>query len=114
MPKSKGPRKPSRSTPITPARITPQDHGLRAFHAGQFDLAIAAWTPRAGREPKVAVALAEAHFRRALARMPTADPLADLRRAIALAPADLRYQYHLGRALQRAGQLAAAVAQYRA
>src|SRR5207253_2828768 len=53
------------------------------------------------------------YFRRALARGAGQDQVADLRRAVTLAPAELRYQYHLGLALHRAGDLAAAVQRYR-
>jgi tetratricopeptide (TPR) repeat protein len=92
----------------------PRQAGLRAFQAGRFAEAIAAWSPLAQRDAEVRAALGEAHFRRALSG-PALDPtLADLRRAIELAPDDPRYHYHLGRYLHRRGDLAAASEQYRA
>lgn len=87
--------------------------GLSAFKAGRFDQAIAAWTDLAPGDPKVAAALAEAHARRARSRIARADELADLRRALTLAPEELGYEYQLGLALHRAGDLAAAVESYR-
>ncbi|MEI7769872.1 MAG: tetratricopeptide repeat protein [Chloroflexales bacterium] len=103
--------KPKRSGRQQPtADLGPRELGLRAFHAGRFDAAITTWQPLI-RDPAVAHALAEAHFRRALTRH-AADPIADLRRASLLEPADLRFQLHLGRLLHRAGDLAAAANHY--
>jgi tetratricopeptide (TPR) repeat protein len=93
-----------------PADLTPRELGLRSFQAGRFDAAIAAWQPIA-YDPAVARALAEAHFRRALSSR-AADPIADLRRAAVLAPADLRFPLHLGRLLHRAGDLVGAAERY--
>jgi tetratricopeptide (TPR) repeat protein len=87
---------------------------LHAFQAGRFAEAIAAWTPLAERDLAVRAALAEAHFRRALAGPPLAPALDDLRRAIELASDQPRYRFHLGRYLHRSGDLAAASEQYRA
>ncbi|NTW98002.1 MAG: hypothetical protein HGB28_05575, partial [Oscillochloris sp.] len=92
------------------AGLGPRELGLRAFQAGRFDAAIVAWQPLAA-DPAVARALAEAHFRRALGPH-VVDPISDLRRAAALAPADPRFPFHLGRLLHRAGDLAAAADQY--
>jgi len=92
----------------------PRQQGWWAFQAGRFDEAVAAWSRLAQSDERVAAALAEAHFRRALARPAGDGQLADLRRAVELAPAELRYQYHLGLALHRAGELPAAVQCYRA
>jgi pentatricopeptide repeat protein len=86
--------------------------GLRAFQNGRLSDAIATWQPFAS-EPAVARALAEAHFRRALGSA-AHDPAGDLRRAAALSPADLRFPFHLGRLLHRAGDRVNAAAQYRA
>src|SRR5436190_17230224 len=111
MPKSKRSsfRRPS------PAVIAdPRQRGLHAFQAGRFAEAIVAWTPLAERDPAARAALAEAHFRRALATPPLAPALDDLRRAAALAPDQPRYRFHLGRYLHRSGELAAAIEQYRA
>ena len=47
-------------------------------------------------------AIAEAHFRRALAtRLPASEALADLRRAVALLPDEARFWYQLGMMLHR-------------
>ncbi len=87
----------------------PRQQGWRTFQAGRFDDAIAAWSGLVPSDEQVAAALVEAHFRRALARGAGEGQLADLRRAVELAPGDLRYQYHLGLALHRVGELPAAV-----
>src|ERR687887_994155 len=87
--------------------------GLQALQAGRFDNAIAAWSGLPQRDAQVTAALAEAYFRRALARPVGQEQVADLQRAVALAPAEPRYQYHLGLALHRAGDRAAAVQRYR-
>jgi tetratricopeptide (TPR) repeat protein len=111
MPKSK--RSPVRRPP--PAVIAdPRQRGLHAFQAGRFPEAVAAWTPLAARDPAVRAALAEAHFRRALAGPPLAPAVDDLRRAVELAPEQPRYRFHLARYLHRDGDLAAASEQYRA
>lgn len=90
-----------------------RQQGLRAFRTGRFDTAIAIWSNLGRNDPSVGVALAEAYFRRGLARTGT-DPFADLRRAVELAPNQLRYQYHLARALHLTGNLPAAIERYRA
>ncbi|MFN8485290.1 MAG: tetratricopeptide repeat protein [Anaerolineae bacterium] len=77
--------------------------------------AIQLWESLDRTEAGVTPALAEAYFRRALAYK--ADPqqqLADLRQAVALAPDEPRYQYHLALALHRRGEVAAALPAYRA
>src|SRR3954451_4383093 len=111
MPKSK--RSSFRRLPPTTI-ADPRQRGLRAFQAGRFAEAITAWTPLAARDPEVRVALAEAHFRRALAGTPLTRALEDLRRAIELIPDQPRYRFHLGRYLHQSGDLAAASEQYRA
>lgn len=98
--------------PGTPP-ATPRELGLRAFQHGRLSDAIAIWEPLAPRDPAVARALAEALLRRALA-LGADDPLADLRRAAALAPNDMRVQLQIGRLMHRAGQHAAADAAYAA
>lgn len=88
--------------------------GLRAFQAGRLDAAIGAWTNLAPDDPKVAAALAEAQFRRALL-LPAGDTQREgLRQALALAPDEPRYRYHLGLSLHRAGDVSGASEQYRA
>lgn len=91
-----------------------RQRGLKAFHVGRYDDAIATWSRIPQPDAKLAAALAEAHFRRALARASDGEQLADVQRAVALRPHDLRYQYHLGLALHRAGDLDAAVERYQA
>src|ERR671932_41284 len=87
--------------------------GLHAFQSGRFAEAIRLWSPLAAQDEQVRAALAEAHFRSALAAHQQADKLAHLRHALALVPDDLRYQYHLGMALHRGGDLPAATTCYR-
>ena len=99
--------------PALAAAPDQRQQGLRAFQAGRFNVAIATWTEPARTDARVAAALAEAHFRRALTRSLGADRLTDLRRAVELAPDDLRYVYHLGLAQHLAGDLATAGQCYR-
>ena len=87
--------------------------GLQALQAGRFDNAIAAWSGLPQRDAQVTAALAEAYFRRALARPAGQEQVADVQRAVALAPTELRYQYHLGLALHRAGDRGVAMQRYR-
>src|SRR6266540_1798647 len=111
MPKSKR----SSFRRLSPATIAdPRQRGLHAFQAGRFAEAITAWTPLAARDPAARAALAEAHFRRALAGPSLPLALDDLRRAIELEPDQPRYRFHLGRYLHQSGDLAAASEQYRA
>jgi tetratricopeptide (TPR) repeat protein len=88
--------------------------GLRHFQANRFNQAIAVWEPLAAQDAPVATALAEAYFRRALTIAAGNEQIADLRRAVELAPDDPRYRYHLGLALHRSGQLKEASACYTA
>lgn len=99
--------------PPDPTTATGQ-RGLRAFNAGHFDEAIAAWTPLAPHDERVRAALAEAHFRRGLAGTMEDGGLGDLRQAVGLVADEPRFHYHLGLALHRAGDLPAAGAAYRA
>lgn len=108
MPKSNRPGRKGQ-----PASLGPRELGLRAFHAGRLNEAIAAWQRIAAGDPAVTRALAEAHFRRALSRA-DADPTADLRRAAELAPSDPRFTFHLGRVHHRAGDAVSAESYYRA
>lgn len=90
-----------------------RQNGLRAFRQHDFSNAVAQW----GRlnleaEPAVRPALAEAHFRRALAVREVSPAIADLTRALELLPAEARYRYHLGLAYHRAGRLAEALEAY--
>jgi pentatricopeptide repeat protein len=89
-----------------------RQQGLRAFQNGRFDEAIRLWSPLAEQDGEARLALAEAHFRRSL-KAPGEAGLADLRQAAALAPADQRYQYHLGMRLHQAGDRAGAITCYR-
>jgi tetratricopeptide (TPR) repeat protein len=111
MPKSK--RSTFRHQP--PAVVAdPRQRGLHSFQAGRFAEAIATWAPLADGDSALRAALAEAHFRRALAAHPSAPALDDLRRAVELMPDEPRYYFHLGRYLHQSGDLAAAIEQYRA
>ncbi len=58
------------------------------------------------------LALAEAHFRRALIVKDPSQQQAELARAVELSPGEGRYWYHLGLARHRADQLAEAIAAY--
>lgn len=95
-----------------PAPTTPREAGLRAFQTGRLDAAIGHWAPLVASDAAVARAFAEALLRRALS-VTAAAPEDDLRRAMALAPADARFPFHLGRLLHRGGRLADAGEQYR-
>jgi tetratricopeptide (TPR) repeat protein len=91
-----------------------QRNGLRAFQQADYDRAIDAWERVAQRTPErtPAAALAEAHFRRGLARMHDAGPqasLPDLQQATELQPEDPCYAHHLGLAAFRSGDLDRAV-----
>lgn len=88
--------------------------GLSAFNAGRMDAAITAWSEMPNKSPGVIEALAEAHFRRGLSLSNIQDQIADMRRAIELAPNDMRYRYHLGLALHRNNELSAAIECYQA
>src|SRR4051794_2353215 len=81
-----------RPGPATDAR----QRGLRAFNAGRFDDAIAAWASLAPHDERVRAALAEAHFRRGLAGTTGGGGLGDLRQAAGLIADEPRYHYHLG------------------
>src|SRR5579864_9188526 len=91
------------------APLTESERGLQAFSRHDYDAAITAWTGvlRAQASLSVAAALAEAHFRRACTnlRKSPAQALADLKAAIGLLPDDAIYNYHLGLAYHRLGDL---------
>lgn len=99
--------------PSGPLFPDPRQEGVRAFQAGRFDTAIMLWSRQAA-DPAVQTALAETYFRRALLRSDPRDRLLDLKMAVALAPGDARYRYHLGMALHRQNDLAGAITEYRA
>jgi tetratricopeptide (TPR) repeat protein len=103
-------RQPQQAAPAPDQR----EAGLRAFRAGRFDAAIVEWAGFARSDARVAAALAEAYFRRALTRPGGVAQLSDLRQALKLAPGEPRYQYHLGLALHRTDDLDGAIQQYRA
>lgn len=88
--------------------------GMRAFSSNSLDAAIACWSQLDQGDAQVAAALAEAYFRRALAQADSAVQVADLRQAVELVPDEVRYQYQLGLALHRAGDVVAAIGCYRA
>lgn len=95
-------------------QLDPRQQGLRAFQARRFDQAITIWQGLVQRDASVKAALAEAYFRQALTRTLPEEQVADLQQALALVADDMRYQYHLGLALHRAGDLAGAIERYRA
>ncbi|MBI3978966.1 MAG: tetratricopeptide repeat protein [Chloroflexi bacterium] len=100
-----------------PAAATPETavrRGLEAFRRGDYTTAIQTWQQarRSGAPAGVAGALAEAIFRRALATTNQARRAQDLQEAIALAPSRAVYQFHLGLAYHRQGQLRRALAAY--
>ncbi|MBI2503699.1 MAG: tetratricopeptide repeat protein [Candidatus Latescibacteria bacterium] len=105
--------KPHRKPPASarPA-AQPKALGLSLFRQGDYAGAIAQWSKLEG-DPQICPALAEAHFRLALAsRHHPAEAEAELRRAVDGCPQEARYWYHLGLALHRADQLEEARAAY--
>jgi tetratricopeptide (TPR) repeat protein len=110
-------KKPRTGTQQSQAPASSQDarrEGMRAFMAQRFGSAIAAWTQLEQHDAKVREALAEAYFRRALTHADATARADDMRQALELAPHDLRYRYHRGLALHRAGKPAEAAEHYRA
>src|SRR5262245_47534820 len=107
MPKLYRPQQPA----VAP---NPRQQGLRAFQAQRFDDAIRLWSPLATKDDHVRKSLAEAHFRRALKASSIEQAIVDIRQALTLAPDETRYHYHLGMNLHRLGDLAGAIASYRA
>ena len=114
MPSRKQPSQRTRRPDTGVTARDPRERGLQAFNAGRFDDAIAIWSRLMQVDRTIFSVLAEAHFRRALARTLDEDRLDDLRRALELRPRDFRYQYHLGLALHRLGDLDGALERYRA
>ncbi len=92
---------------------SPRQTGLQAFQANRFAEAIRIWSRLGGSDPALRAAIAEAHFRRALADPGSEAALADLRAASALEPNDARYSFHTGRLLHQRGELAEASELYR-
>ena len=90
--------------------------GLSAFERGEYGVAIQAWTQarRAGAPEAVDRAIAEAHFRRALAAPSDGRRAQELHEAVALAPDHAVYQYHLALAYHRQGQVRRAIEAYEA
>ena len=94
-----------------PAAI--KQRGLQTFRQNDFTSAIVQWSHlNLETEPALRPALAEAHFRRALAVKDSAGRLADLQRAIELAPSEGRFWYHLGLTHHHADRLDEASAAY--
>ncbi|MBI3967310.1 MAG: tetratricopeptide repeat protein, partial [Chloroflexi bacterium] len=92
------------------------ERGLAAFERGDYPEAIRIWErvrtarPSAGLER----ALAEAHFRRALATTSAANRARELQQAVTLAPNRAIYHLHLGLAHERQGQRERALGAYEA
>ncbi len=101
-----GPRKPGVS-------VNPRQQGIRAFEAGRFDAAITAWSGLDRGDTRVAVALAEAYFRKGLETKLPAGQIAAFEQAHKLVPGEGRYLYHLGLAHHRGGDPAGADKVYR-
>jgi tetratricopeptide (TPR) repeat protein len=100
------------SPPPNPA-VTPKQNGLKAFSRNDFSTAIEQWSRLdLETEPAVRSAMAEAHFRRALAARDVEQCLADLTRSTELIPGEGRFWYHLGLAHHRADQIDEALAAY--
>lgn len=88
--------------------------GRQAFQQGRYYEAIQAWEKARAKSdapPRLAEALAEAYFRRAVTQSGSA--LADLSQAVKLQPADRVYRYHLALAHQRQRQFEQAEPIYR-
>jgi tetratricopeptide (TPR) repeat protein len=103
---------------IAQSAVAIKANGLKAFQNKDYDKAIVAWEkiPIAIRP---AAALAEAHFRRGLARLYGPSPnlqagRADLRQAVAYQPIDACYNYHRGLAAHHADDLPEAIQAYQA
>ena len=90
--------------------------GFAAFERGDYAEAIQCWkrARRAITSPGLLPALAEAHFRRALAVTIPMRQVAELQEAIAVAPNRVSYHLHLGLTLQRQDQLRRAIGAYEA
>src|SRR4051812_28889086 len=88
--------------------------GFDAFERGEFGPAIQFWSQarQAGGPEGLDQARAEALFRRALAATTDGRRAQELREAVALAPDRAIFQYHLGLALHRQGQLRPAIQAY--
>ena len=98
---------------LQPGPLTPRQSGLRAFHRGDFNTAIAEWSRAdATTEPGLRAALAEAHFRRALITADANLRTGDLRQAVEWIPGEGRYWYHLALAQHRADRLDDAIPAY--
>ena len=101
------------------AAANPVVRGQQAFHQGDYDTAITAWTQALQAEPsaRVTAALAEVHFRRGLTRFHRQGQhsagLSDLDEAARLVADDPRYAYHLGLAHHHQGDLDAAFVAHR-
>ena len=107
-----GGARPGPSVTVDPA--VEARRGFAAFERGEYGTAIQAWTQarRAGVPAAVDRALAEAHFRRALAATTDGRRAQELHEAVALAPDHAVYQYHLGLAYHRQGQVRRAIVAY--
>lgn len=98
-----------------------RQNGLNAFKGGDYQRAIDTWERVAQQTSSMrpTSALAEAYFRRGVARLYGKSPapeagLNDLQKARELQPADACYAYHQGLAFHHQGDLASAIRLYRA
>jgi len=95
-------------------------NGLALFNQGKYSQAIEVWERVGQQTPDMlpVSALAEAYFRRGLNHLYGEKPdlsagLADLERAVALKPQEVRYTYHLGLVAHRQGDIDRAIDAYR-
>jgi tetratricopeptide (TPR) repeat protein len=98
-----------------------RQNGLNAFKGEDYQRAIDTWERVARQTPSMrpTSALAEAYFRRGVARLYGKSPapeagLNDLQKASELQPGDACYAYHQGLAFHRQGDPASAIRLYRA
>ena len=91
---------------------SPKERGKRAFQAGRFAEAVAAWREIAEPDETLKRALAEAHFRQAAALQLNEASLSHLRNAIQLMPADPIYAYWHAVALHKSGDVNLALPEY--
>ena len=100
------------SVPGAPTGPSPKERGKRAFQASRFTEAIQFWGSIATPDDTLKRALAEAHFRQAVAAHLDADGLAHLGSAIELMPNDPLYAYWHGIALHKNERFQEALTEY--
>ena len=104
------------SKSVTPGPVitqSPKERGKRAFQASRFAEAIDHWGEIVEPNAALKSALAEAHFRQAVALQLDASGLSQMRDAVRLMPNDPIYAYWYAVALHKDGQLQEALTEYR-